>query len=217
MIMKTKINTLFLISIFLLSLVSCDDITSDKNDIGGTQSEFGEIGHEIDFGPIQGISSPEVYVSDLEDGVSTYTCSANVTNSTYIDLLELVPEALIPGSVSITGNTVEANINMKVTDKGAQLIFNSGEKLTLINYDAKVGDKYSVKVDGTTLANEVTEKSSEDDFYWGGMYIKVIKVKAKSTVPGISDVILIYNHKFGLVGADVYFEDGSVKYIGIFC
>ncbi len=215
--MKTRINTLFLLSFFVFALVSCDSLVSDSEDIGGSQSEFGELGHEIDFGPIQGISNSNVFVSDLEDGVSTYTCSATATNSTYIDLLESVPEELIPGTVSITGNSVEANINMKVTDEGAQLIFNGGEKLTLINYSAKVGDKYSTKVGGVTLENEVTEKSTEDDFYWGGMYIKVIKVKAKSTVPGISDVILIYNHKFGLVGADVYFEDGSVKYIGIFC
>ncbi len=213
--MKTKLTTLVVMAFVLLSLFSCSEDESDY-DIGGSQSEFGEVGNEIDFGPIQGITNIDVFVSSLQDGVSSFSCSATATNSTYIDLLELVPASLIPGTVKISGDDVEANINMKVTDEGAQLIFNDGSKLTLVNYDAKVGDTYAVTVDGVKLENEVTERSTEDDFYWGGMYIKVIKVKAKSTVPGISEVYMIYNHKFGLVGADIVFEDGSIKYLSIY-
>lgn len=214
--MKQKITSTLLGALLMLGMLSCekDDLISD---IKGDQSPIGEVGNEIEFGTISGISSPQISVSSLENGISTFSCSASVTNSSYIDLLELVPNALIPGTVSVSENQVQADINIKVTDEGGQLVFNDGTKLTLINYDAKVGDKYTATVGNTKLENEVIEKSTEDDFLWGGMYIKVIKVKAKSTVPGISDVILIYNHKFGLVGADIHFEDGTTKYISVFC
>lgn len=214
--MKTKFATLLFGTFALFSIISCEKEDTGTN-IGGSQSPIGEVGNQIDFGTIQGISNTQVYVSNLEDGISTFSCSATATNPSYIDLLELVPDELIPGTVTISGNQVQADLNLKVTDEGAQLIFNDGTKLTLINYDAKVGDKYIATVGNTKLENEVMEKSTEDDYYWGGMYIKVIKVKAKSTVPGINNVILSYNHKFGLVGADVYFEDGTVKYIQISC
>ncbi len=213
--MKSKITTMLGV-LLLFGMLSCEKDESGS-DIGGSQSSIGEVGNEIEFGYVQGISNTQVFVSNLENGVSTFSCSANATDSKYIDLLDLVPDELIPGTVTISGNEVQADIKIKVTDEGGQLIFNDGTKLTLINYDAKVGDKYTATIGNTKLESEVIEKSTEDDYSWGGMYIKVIKVKAKSTVPGISNVILIYNHKFGLVGANVYFEDGSVKNISISC
>ncbi len=213
--MKSKITTMLGV-LLLFGMLSCEKDESGS-DIGGSQSSIGEVGNEIEFGYVQGISNTQVFVSNLENGVSTFSCSAKATDSKYIDLLELVPDELIPGTVTISGNEVQADIKIKVTDEGGQLIFNDGTKLTLINYDAKVGDKYTATIGNTKLESEVIEKSTEDDYSWGGMYIKVIKVKAKSTVPGISNVILIYNHKFGLVGANVYFEDGSIKNISISC
>ncbi len=213
--MKSKITTMLGV-LLLFGMLSCEKDESGS-DIGGSQSSIGEVGNEIEFGYVQGISNTQVFVSNLENGVSTFSCSAKATDSKYIDLLELVPDELIPGTVTISGNEVQADIKIKVTDEGGQLIFNDGTKLTLINYDTKVGDKYTATIGNTKLESEVIEKSTEDDYSWGGMYIKVIKVKAKSTVPGISNVVLIYNHKFGLVGANVYFEDGSVKNISISC
>ena len=187
-------------------------------DIGGNQSPIGEVGNAIEWRAGQfGISETEMYVSKLENGVSTFVCSGTATNSTFIDLLKMVPTDRLPGTVNITGNTVEATVKAKITDEGVQVIFNDGSKLTLVDYGAKVGDKYSTKIDGVTLENEVVEKSSEDDFFWGGMYIKVITVRYKSHSPGISHVNHIYNHKFGLVSLAIHFEDGSVKYAGCEC
>lgn len=211
-----KTSTLLFLALLLTSLFSCQkDDAGD--DIGGSQSPFGEVGNTIDFGPIQGISNTNVYVSKLENGVSTFSGSVTSTNSIYTDILSSVPAEIFPGSVSITGNKVEGEVNIKITNEGVQLVFNDGSKLTLVNYDAKVGDKYTAKCGGYTFENEVVEKSTEDDFYWGGMYIKVIKVKCKSVTPGISDYMLYYNHKFCLVGIDVIFEDGSKKLIGLEC
>ena len=212
--MNLKIfKSIIVVSVFVIA-ISCEK--DDPGDIGGNHSPIGEVGNIIDWNVGQfGISNSSMRVTKLEDGVSTFQCSGTTTNSTYIDLLEMVPTERFPGTVTISGNTVTAEVNAKVTEEGAQVIFNDGTKLTLVNYGAKVGDKYSATVGGTTLENEVIEKSTDDDFLWmGGLYLKVIRVKYKSHSPGINYVIAIYNHKFGLVGLDVHFEDGTVKYAG---
>lgn len=216
-IMKTKLTTLLVMAFFTLSLVSCDE--DEIGDIEGNQSPFGEVGNTVDWNVGQfGISNASTQVISLENGVSTFECSGTTTNSTYIDLLEMVPIERFPGTVTISGNTVSAKVNAKVTDEGIQVIFNDGSKLTLVDYGANVGDKYTANVNGTTLENEVVEKSTEDDYLWvGGMYLKVIKVKYKSHSPGINFVVAIYNHKYALVGFETHFEDGTVSYAGCEC
>ena len=213
--MKPKILSLAILFSAFSAFTSCQK--DDLSVLGGSQSPVGEVGHTISWGPIQGVTVKGMTVTKLEGDVSTFSCSGSTTNSTYIDILKAVPTERFPGTVTISGNTVNATVNAKITDEGAQVVFNDGSKLTLVNYNCKVGDKYSAKVGGVTLENEVIEKSTEDDFYWGGMYIKVIKVRYKSHSPGILHVDAIYNHKFALVGLDVYLEDGTVKYIGCTC
>lgn len=214
--MKIKPLSAVLFVICLLPFLSCKK--GDAGSIGGSQSEFGEVGNTIDWTVGQfGISGAQMYVSKLENGVSTFSCSGTASNSAYIDLLKLVPTDRFPGTVNISGNTVEATVNAKITTEGMQVIFNNGSKLTLVNYNAKVGDKYSATIDGVTLENEVVQKSTEDDYFWGGMLIKVITVRYNSHSPGINYVEHYYNHKWGLVGLAVYFEDGTVKYAGCAC
>lgn len=210
---KRKINLLLFVA-FLMLIVSCKK--EEIGDIGGSQSPIGEVGNTFDWNAGQfGISNTSMSITKSEGGVSTIQCTGTTTNSTYIDLLEMVPTDRFPGTVSISGNSVTAEVNAKITEEGAQVIFNDGTKLTLVDYNAKVGDKYTATVGGTTLENEVVEKSTDDDYLWmGGMYLKVIKVKYKSHSPGINYVNAIYNHKFGLVGLEVYFENGTVKYAG---
>lgn len=214
--MRKKVLNLSLYALLAAFTISCSE--DDFTDLGGSQSEIGEVGNTITWGPIQGIAGQQMKVTKLEDGVSTFTCSATTTNSNYAELLKnIFPAERFPGTVNITGNKFEATVNAKITDEGAQVIFNDGSKLTLVNYNSKVGDKYSTNIGGVKMENEVIEKSTEDDFYWEGMNIKVIKVRYKSNFPGVLHVDHIYNHKFGLVGLDVYFEDGTVKYIGCVC
>jgi uncharacterized protein (UPF0333 family) len=213
--MKNLIIVFLLTVFFAISSCKKDDINSD---IGGNQSTIGEVGNTVSLRAGQfGIEETNIYASKLENGVSTFVCSGIATDSYYIDLLKMVPSHHIPGTVNIDGNNVEITINAKVTDEGGQVVFNDGSKFTLVKYDAKVGDKYTVEVNGNTLVNEVVNVSTDDDFFWGGMYIKVITVKSSSSLPGVSYVEHYYNHKFGLVGLAIYFEDGSVKYAGIDC
>ena len=211
-----KKTQMIIILISLLFLISCNK--DEIGDLEGKQSQFGTVGNEILTKAGQlGITDADVYVSKLENGISTFTCSGSTSNSRYIELLKVIPSELFPGTIEITGETVKATINVKITDNGSQLIFNDGSKLNIVKYDAKVGDKYTTKVGKYTLESEVIEKSTEDDYMWGGMYIKIIRVKSKSLVPGVSHVEHVYNHKFGFVGVSVHFEDGSVKYVGVEC
>ena len=213
--MKNLIVIFLLMTFFFFSACKKDDLNGD---IEGSQSPIGEIGNTITLRAGQfGISDTEIHVTKLENGVSTFVCSGVATDSDYLDLLKMIPSHHIPGTVTIDGNNVEMTINAKVTDEGGQVIFNDGSKFTLVNYNAKVGDKYTVEVGGSTLVNEVVSVSSEDDYFWGGMYIKVITIRSSSGMPGVSYVEHYYNHHFGLVGLAIYFEDGSIKYAGIEC
>jgi len=213
--MKSKKMSLIILIAVFATFTSCKK--DDLSVLGGSQSPIGEVGHSISWGPIQGVTVQGMTVTKLDGGVSTFSCSGSTTNSTYIDLLKMVPTERFPGTVTISGNSVNATVNAKITDEGAQVVFTDGTALTLVNYNGNVGDKYTAKVGSVTLENEIIEKSTDDDFYWGGMYIKVIKVRYTSHAPGILHVDAIYNHKFALVGVDIYFEDGTVKRIGCSC
>lgn len=215
--MKNLLLNLLLLGALFTLLFSCSD-DDDIGEIKGNQSSYGEVGNEIDWRVGQfGITDASMVVTGLEGGVSTFDCSFTPSDNTIVDLFKMIPINRFPGTINISGNTVKAKVNAKITDEGAQVIFNDGSKLTLVDYNAKVGDKYSTKVDGVTLENEVIEKSTKDDYYWGGMYIKVITVRYKSHTPGVSHIDVFYNHKFALVGLALTFEDGSVKYAGSEC
>ncbi len=212
--MRKKSLNLLCLTVILILAVSCSK--DDGSVLGGAQSPIGTVGNTFDWNAGQfGISDASMRVTQLEGGVSTFEVSGTTSNSAYTDLLKMVPTERFPGTFSVSGNSVTAKVNSVVTDNGAQVVFNDGSRLTLVNYGASVGDKYTATVGGTTLQNEVISKSTEDDYLWmGGMYLKVIEVKYTSHSPGINYVVAIYNHKFGLVGLEVHFEDGSVKYAG---
>ena len=214
--MKTTLFRLGLFPFLFAMLFSCTK--EGSADLKGDQSAFGEVGNEIEWRVGQfGVTDTEMFVAKLEDGVSTLVCSATAADDYHVELLKMMPTDRFPGSFTITGNTVEADVRAKMTDKGMQAVFEDGTRLTLVEYDAKVGDKYTAKVGGVTLENEVMEVSTEDDYFWGGIMIKAITVRYYSHSPGILYVEHVYNHKFGLVGLAIYFEDGSVKYAGAEC
>jgi hypothetical protein len=211
--------TLLKFAIFLSAIALGFSCTKDDpSELDGNQSAFGEVGNEIEWTVGQfGITDAVMYVSKLEDGISTFACSGSTTEGYYIDLLKMMPIDRFPGSFTISGNTIMADVKAKITDNGMQAVFEDGTTFTLVKYDAQVGDKYTAVTGGITLENEVIEKSSEDDYYWQGILIKVITVRYKSHTPGILYVDFVYNHKFGMVGMGVHFEDGSATYAGIKC
>jgi hypothetical protein len=204
--MKAKI--LICAGIALL-LVSCEKY-GYNNSLGGTQSAIGEVGNTFTFSNVTGISNSTASVTSLTDGVSTITFSGQVTDTKLLPLAGYLP------GVTVSGNNVSGTMKAKITSEGIETVHEGG-KLILVKYDAEVGDSYSLKTGDATITREVTSKSTEDDFYWGGMLIKTIRVKETGhTAPGISKIQYIANHKFGLVGVDLYYTDGSSKSIDLF-
>lgn len=106
------------------------------------------------------------------------------------------------------------NLKIKNSSEGVAIINKKGDQAVIMKYDVKVGDSWSYKKkNGEQVKMSVTHKSSADDFDYSGFRIKVVKVERASKEPGVTKVIYIGNHKFGLVGIELYLEDGTtVKY-----
>ena len=203
--MKLKILSFSLLSFLLISLWSCDESTAE---LGGDQSEFGEVGVTA-YSPslpavLQGGTAE---ITDLKDGVSVLTLSVDFSDNEIESIQRRLP--------GFDGRS-DFDAKFRITSKGVQSVYDDGTSFTLVKYDAEVGDKYTFKRDGQNLVREVTQKSTEDEYYWNGWLLKTITVKETGrAVPGLSETELVFNHKFGLVGYTMIFEDGSSEVIPV--
>lgn len=207
--MKTRIILLSSI-IFLTS--SCGVIDSLKPDgkLGGTQSAMGEVGNTFSLGSISGVSNGNAEVKSLENGVSTISASLTISDPKLLEIAKSIPE------LTLNGNTVSVSKKYRITDEGIQNVYDEGN-FTLVKYDDNVGDEYSIKVDGNTIKRKIEYKSTVDDYSWAFYDLKVMKVvETGRPVAGVNKIEYILNHKFGVVGFKVYFEDGSNKEVRFF-
>ncbi|MGV8111882.1 MAG: hypothetical protein AB2L17_03155 [Lentimicrobium sp.] len=185
---------------------SCEKILDkeDANELKGDQSPMGEVGVIVSSGSaeIAGVSNFSAVVTELKDGVSTYTASAKVTNTFIKNMVSGFPGVTINGDdVTIT------NLKMQQTTEGIKCLTGPGAGV-LVKYDSKVGDTYPVG--NTGKERKVVSKTGEDDYPYGFFLIKTIQVE---TTPidmksgGIQKITYIANHKFGMVGVKVDFDD----------
>ena len=185
---------------------SCEKIIDkeDANELKGDQSPMGEVGVIVSSGSaeIAGVSNFSAVVTELKEGVSTYTASAKVTNTFIKNMVSGFPGVTINGDdVTIT------NLKMQQTTEGIKCLTGPGAGV-LVKYDSKVGDTYPVG--NTGKERKVVSKSGEDDYPYGFFLIKTIQVE---TTPidmksgGIQKITYIANHKFGMVGVRVDFDD----------
>jgi len=112
---------------------------------------------------------------------------------------------------------VDANGNVNVTIKlinsseGVAYVNSTGKQFVVMKYDANVGDKWSyTKKNGHDVNFEVKQKSTTDDYAYGFMNIKVVKIEQTVDELGFTKIVYIGNHKFGLVGIEINVEDGTV-------
>lgn len=203
--MKIRIPGVSLAAVIFISLTACDDSTAE---LRGDQSEFGEIGVRITSTNTPAIlQGATAEITDLEDGVSVLSLTADFSE----DDIETIQQRL----PAYDGKTT-FDAKYRVTTEGVQSVYDDGTSFTLVKYDAKVGDKYTLKRNGQTLVREVVQKSEEDDYLWNGWLLKTITVKETGrAIPGFSNAKLVFNHRFGLVGYEMYFEDGSSEIIPI--
>ena len=203
--MSFKSLSVSLISMLLILVSSCDESTAE---LGGDQSEFGMIGVTATSPNLPAVlQGGTAEITDLENGVSVLTLSVDFSEAELENIQQRLP--------GFDGRS-DFDAKFRVTTKGVQSVYDDGTNFTLVKYDAEVGDKYTLKRNGQNLVREVTQKSTEDDYYWNGWLLKTITVKETGrAVPGLSQTELVFNHKFGLVGYTLKFEDGSSESIPI--
>lgn len=200
-----KKSALIVAALIALSFSSCDliDSLTDKESVDGAQSTMGEVGAEVTASEIPGISEAKATVVNLDGGISSFTGEAKISDPAILNLISNIPEFSVVGDkVSVTG------LEFQVTKEGIASKVPSFPG-TIVKYDSKVGDKY--KVTGG-VEREVISKSTDDDYPYGFMYIKVMKVEeSPSIIPGVSKMVYIANHKFGIVGLEVTLDDNTTK------
>jgi len=193
--MKRVFLTLLAIPVILVA-ASCEKVDS----ITGEQSSLGEVGTSF-VGGFEGASDVNVSVISLENGISTIGGTFTMTDPRYMKIIKNHPKFF-----DVDGDKVTVHdVKLKMTDKGIENV--SGEKNgVIIKYDSKEGDTYS-------NGRKVTHVSTDNDFHWGFMNIKVIKVEGEATEEdGVKSVTYWGNHKFGIVAVETTFDDGSTDY-----
>jgi len=181
----------------------------NKDSLGGAPSPIGEAGvtFSTNYGTIAGVSNVAATVASLNNGVSSINGSATVTNATIKNIVSNHPEATINGNnVTITG------VEFKMTTEGVEAVYGLQPGI-IVKYDSNVGDTYSLD-DGVTRT--VTAKSTDNDFYWGGMLIKIIQVEEKLNKFGVKKILYWGNHRFGLVAIEFQFDDNSTARFPIY-
>ena len=209
----------YLILIVVLVVVlfqSCkkDSSSVDSSELGGDPSPMGVVGTTLSSSslPVSGISGFSGKVDALSGGISSYSGKAVVQNSVIKNILSNYP------AYKISGDTISvSNFQFKQTLEGIQSYVKDGEGI-LVKYGSAVGDKYTVGSTGRTRT--VISKSTADDYYYGGLMIKVMQIEEPTPgfkSVGISKITYWANHKFGLVGVTYNLTDGSTISLPVYC
>ena len=204
-----KIKLLGLSFFAILFFAACNDDESYNKIGGSTDLETNVVGYSYTLrGTLDGVSLGTGFnatVVENSDGIVEIKLEGELA-SQYVSQ---IPSTYVSadGDVNVSGKFINST-------EGVGYVNANGDQSVLVKYDAKVGDKWSyTTLGGKTLNREVISKSTEDDYYWGGMLIKVIEVEQNLPYPGFNKVVYSANHKFGIVGAVVTMEDGSVSYM----
>ena len=198
--MRKTLLALFTVAA-LLATASCNK----NNSLGGEQDSKGEVGTVLK-GDFAGATNIDVSVTKLNNGVSTVSGTFTMTDERYMNIIKQLPKQF-----SVDGDEVTIkNIKYKATDEGVENLSGTPYDGVLVKYKAKVGDTYS-------NGGKVTHVSTDNDFKWGAMNIKVVEVQnsKKSKIQGVKKVTYWGNHRFGIVAVETEFDDGSKDFATI--
>lgn len=197
------------VGVLLIGLASACGVPGTSATVAGPQSAIGEANNTFAINNITGFTGFNAKIGSLADGVSKIVVSCTVADSAMLDIARVIP------GTQVNGSTVTGGGSARITTAGISNIYDEGE-LVLIRYDAKVGDTYSLKRGTSTITRKVTSVPVADDYPWNGMLIKTATIEETGRgLPGVSKIEYRANHKFGLVGVKVYFEDGTTKSVDI--
>jgi hypothetical protein len=209
-----KLLTLILAMLFLAGLVSCDKKSDSSTSIGGDVSPMSQVGTTVQSSSvaIAGVSNLNGSVVSLSGGISSYSGTGVVTNPMIKNILSNFSEITINGD-----NVTATGFKFKQTVEGIESFIDVGPGI-LVKYSSNVGDTYPVGATGRTRT--VTYKSTTDDYGYGFYLIKVIQVEEPTPGLksfGVEKVTYWANHRFGLVGVQYDFTDGSSATFPVYC
>lgn len=231
--MKQIINLRFslLAVAFLLFTFSACKKETDPNVLGGdtniplTQKDSATSVYFALNG--QNAGGVEIKVASNDNGMVTYSGTADpadLPDSVITSLLSIIPQLVtyynpqdFTYSIDGTGK-LHFTFKLKITSEGMQNYFVDGKPWTL-KYADGVGASHSItRNNGDVLTATVTEKTGQDDWGYGFMYIKTSKIEynAPATDPVVDKVTYRVNHKFGLVYVKVESKDGKVLEADLF-
>lgn len=201
-----------LLFIALLSMtVVLSSCKKDDLELTGAQSPIGQVGNTFTTNAatfIPGVSNVTASITANVDGISTITGTAAIDDPDLAAIANALA-GFFPSSINVAGNTFSASGQVRFTKDGIAGVYNEGE-LILVRYDAEVGEEYSLTINGQPIKNKVTARSSDDDYAWGGFFIKVVKVESTGhDLPGVDKVEYYANHRFGMVGVVLKKTDGT--------
>ncbi|KAF0196462.1 MAG: hypothetical protein FD166_2417 [Bacteroidetes bacterium] len=204
--MRKILFILFCVSLGFISL-SCEKLfdKEDPDELTGDQSPMSEVGTTVSsYDDFAGVSGFSAVVTSLEDGVSSYSASAKVTNTLLKNMVANFPGVTINGDdVTITGMKVQQ------TKEGIKSLTGPGAGI-LVKYDSNVGDTYPIG--DTGKERKVVSKTGIDDYPYGFFLIKTIQVEMEPLdmkSGGVEKYTFVANHRFGLVGVKIDFDDGT--------
>jgi hypothetical protein len=205
-----KLFVLFAGIAMIVMLSSCEKLFNKDEDAGtlsGDQSPMGEVGVTVTSSTNEnaGVSNCSATITALKDGVSIYTAEATVTNPLLKNIIANFPGVTVAGDkCTIT------DFKVQQTKEGIKTLTGPGAGV-IVKYDSEVGDTYPIG--STGKERKVVSKTGEDDYSYGFMLIKTIQVEMEpldlKKTGGITKYTYIANHKFGLVGVKVSFDDGT--------
>lgn len=211
--MKVKSNLRLVLAVLILAgLTSCDifgdDSKSATEPLGGDPTPMGSVGNTFS---VPGMTDEVIEVTQSDGAVSTIDFSATITDPILLDMADQL------NFIEVNGNQVSGSKKFRITTKGIQSYTKDGKPFTMVEYGASKGDTYKLKRSSSDLVRTVTHKSTDDDYQWAFFFIKTVQVEETGqTMPGVSKIKYIANHKFGLVGYEIHFEDGSQKMFTVF-
>ena len=204
---------LFLFSLSLILLVSCEKSGSEKfsTTLGGdTDLPMNEVGTTFyNTTMINGerfTTNGQVEVVANEGGITTIHINTKIPEF-------LVP--FIPEDLKDANGNFDTEVRLKNSTEGVLDYTNlDKDPFVVAKYDAKVGDEYILKKsDGKSIVREVTKHSTTDDFEWVGgqwLYLKTVTVEQDDLgIPGVDKAVINANHKYGIVGLEIIMEDGT--------
>lgn len=209
-----KSQLCMVICLIMLGLLASCGSSSERNTssdtLGGESVDMNTVGNTFDTSVAvnstaisTGLSAT---VTNNSDATVTLQVTADLSNPSLSTLAGLIPSTYKDGSGDLS-----TQITIKNTSEGILDYMNRDDApFVVVRYDAEVGDRYTLtKSNGAVITRTVTAKSSTDDYYWQGMYIKTITVEQDSRISGIDRIIYNANHRFGLVGIEFVLDDGT--------